>query len=89
MLAVCGAQTRGAGSSGGGLSDGKRAKEGRRLEGNDSVSGFFLINLHAVLESCHRRSEDLVEGRDTTAAPLYGSPAVYSLGDTNPAVLPH
>lgn len=68
---VCGTQTPGAGSCEGGSSDWKRVKKGRRLEGNYSVSGLFLISLHATLENCHRHSEDLVKEQDVSAGPLH------------------
>ena len=68
---VRGAQTLRAGSCEEGSSDWERAKRGRRLEGNNSVSGFFHINLCAALENCHRHSEDLVKEQDTSAVPLY------------------
>lgn len=50
---------------------GKGPKKCWRLEGNDSVSGFFLINLHAALDICHRESEVLVKEQDTSAVPFY------------------
>lgn len=68
---VCGAQTLRAARCEGGSSDWKRAKKCWRLEGNDSVSGFFLINLYAALENCHRESEVLVKEQDTSAVPFY------------------
>jgi len=68
---VRGTQTLGAGSCEGGSSDWKSAKKGRRLEGNYAVSGFFLINLHAALENCHRHSKDLVKEQDTLAVLLH------------------
>lgn len=38
---------------------GKGPEKGRRLEGKDWISVFFLLNLCAALEDCRRHSEGL------------------------------
>lgn len=50
---------------------GKGPEKGRRLEGKDWISVFFLMNLCAALEKCRRHSEGLFFDGDTLAAPFH------------------
>lgn len=50
---------------------GKGPVKGRRPEGEDWVSVFFLINLSAAMENCHRHSAGLFFNGGTQATPFH------------------